>query len=391
MSIIEQKFKQLYPEIKQLNKSFCPYRVCPVGAHSDHQYGLISGFAIDKGVEIIYTPSNSKEIEVSSMNFEGTKKFCIDGVKQKQNDWADYLRGTAKLLNEKYDIKNGIFCLINGQLPIGGLSSSAAVILAFMSALCKVNNLKLETNEIINLAEKVEINFIGVSIGKMDQSCEMYCKKDNLFVLDTKTGEYKLIPKNKNMKDFQIGVFFSGMQRSLVGSKFNMRVDELKSAAYALLAFSGKEYGKFIDTRLRDVPEEIYKEHKDKLPENWKKRATHFYTEFARVQEGAEAWKNGDIEKFGDVSFRSGESSINNYESGSDELITLHNIINNTEGIYGGRFSGGGFKGCCIALVNPEYKEKIEKKVTEEYLKVFPQYKETFKIFFCNTADGCDF
>ena len=352
---------------------------------------MISGFAIDKGVEIIYTPSNSNEIEVSSMNFDGTKKFLIDGVKEKENDWADYLRGTAKLLNDKYNIQKGIFCLINGQLPIGGLSSSAAVILAFMSALCKVNNLKLEANEIIDLAEKVEIDFIGVSIGKMDQSCEMYCKKDNLFVLDTKTGEYKLIPKNKSMKDFQIGVFFSGMQRSLVGSKFNMRVDELKSAAYALLAFSGKEYGKFIDTRLRDVPIEIYEEYKDKLPENWRKRATHYYTEFARVQEGAEAWKNGDLEKFGNVCFRSGESSINNYESGSEELITLHNIINNAPGIYGGRFSGGGFKGCCIGLVNPEYKEQIEKYVTAEYLKVFPQYKDTFKIYFCNTADGCEF
>lgn len=91
------------------------------------------------------------------------------------------------------------------------------------------------------------------------------------------------------------------------------------------------------------------------------------------------------------MSFRSGESSINNYESGSEELITLHNIINNTPGIYGGRFSGGGFKGCCIGLINPEYKEQIEKHVTEEYLKVFPQYKDTFKIYLCNTADGCDF
>ena len=59
--------------------------------------------------------------------------------------------------------------------------------------------------------------------------------------------------------------------------------------------------------------------------------------------------------------FESGESSINNYESGSEELITLHNIINSTDGIYGGRFSGGGFKGCCIALVNPDYLEEIEK------------------------------
>lgn len=40
---------------------------------------------------------------------------------------------------------------------------------------------------------------------------------------------------------------------------------------------------------------------------------------------------------------------------------------------------------------NPEYKEQIKKHVTEEYLRVFPQYKETFSIYFCNTADGCEF
>lgn len=389
---LEQKFKEIYPNNKEnIQRTFCPYRVCPVGAHSDHQHGMISGFAIDKGVEILYVPSNSNDIEATSMNFDGTKKFSLDGLAEKKNDWADYLRGAANILYKKYNITKGIYCVINGQLPIGGLSSSAAVILAFMSALCNENQLKLERSEIIKLAESVEIDFIGVSIGKMDQSCELYCKKDHLLVLDTKTDEYKLIPKNEKMPDFEIGVFFSGMQRSLVGSKFNMRVDELKAAAYALLAFSEQEYGKFKDTRLRDVPREVFEKYKEKLPNNWKKRATHYYTEFERVNKGAEAWKNGDLETFGKISFESGESSIHNYESGSDELITLHNIINQTEGIYGGRFSGGGFKGCCIALINPNYKEKIKQHVTQEYLKVFPQYKDTFEIHFCNTADGCEF
>jgi len=390
MSIVE-KFEELYPKANNVKRAFCPYRVCPIGAHIDHQNGMISGFAIDKGIEILYIPSNSKIIEVSSLNFEGTKKFCIDEITEKQNDWADYLRGATNILYKNYNIKKGIFCLINGQLPIGGLSSSAAVILAFMSAICKVNNLKLKKERIIELAQKVENDFVGVSVGKLDQSCEIYCKKDNLLILDIKTGEYKLIPKNEKMKNFQIGVFFSGVPRSLVGSKYNMRVDELKSAAYALLAFSGKEYGKFKDTMLSDVPVEIFEEYKDKLPLNWKKRAIHYYTEFDRVVEGMKAWEDGDIELFGDISHRSGDSSINNYESGSDELITLHNIINSTEGIYGGRFSGGGFKGCCVAIIDPKYRKEIEEHVTEEYLKVFPQYKDTFKVFFCNTADGCEF
>lgn len=27
---------------------YTPYRVCPLGAHVDHQLGLVTGFAVDK-------------------------------------------------------------------------------------------------------------------------------------------------------------------------------------------------------------------------------------------------------------------------------------------------------------------------------------------------------
>lgn len=30
---------------------FTPYRMCPLGAHVDHQHGIVTGFAIDKGVK----------------------------------------------------------------------------------------------------------------------------------------------------------------------------------------------------------------------------------------------------------------------------------------------------------------------------------------------------
>ena len=34
------------------NVVFTPYRVCPLGAHVDHQHGYVTGFAIDKGVKL---------------------------------------------------------------------------------------------------------------------------------------------------------------------------------------------------------------------------------------------------------------------------------------------------------------------------------------------------
>ena len=108
------------------------------------------------------------------------------------------------------------------------------------------------------------------------------------------------------------------------------------------------------------------------------------------MQKGAEAWKNGDIEAFGALSFESGHSSIYKYETGSDELKKLYEIMLDTQGIYGGRFSGAGFKGCCMALVNPEFKEEITYKITKEYLKEFPNLEKGFSIRFCNTADGVE-
>ena len=151
------------------------------------------------------------------------------------------------------------------------------------------------------------------------------------------------------------------------------------------------ECGQFADTRLRDVPREVFDAYKNKLPENWRRRATHFYDEYDRVRAGAAAWKQGDIEEYGRLVFESGRSSINNYETGSPELIKLYEIMKDTKGIYGGRFSGAGFKGCCMAIIDPEYREDVIARVTEEYLREFPGLDGKFSAHICYSADGCKF
>lgn len=389
MSELINKFHRIYPEIKNVDTTFCPYRICPIGAHIDHQYGKITGLAIDKGIMVAFAPTDNGIVELSSCNFDGKIQFHINDVpKEKQNDWADYLRGAVMALKKKHVLEKGIYALIEGSLPIGGLSSSAAVIISFLSALCKANSIHLTEDEMIETALWSENNYVGVNCGKLDQSCEVLCKKDSLLYLDTKDGSFEIIKQSDNMKPYDIMIFFSGLERTLVGSAFNMRVDELKSAAYALKAFSGMEYGKFNDTRLRDVPRDVFDKYCDKLPENWRKRALHYYTEFERVEKGAEAWKKGDIEAFGKLSFESGYSSIYNYETGSPELKKLYEIMLTTDGIYGGRFSGAGFKGCCIALVDPQFTKSVEEKVSAEYLKAFPKLEGRYSVHICSSSDG---
>lgn len=387
MNTLIEEFNKHYPKLTP-ETAFCPYRICPVGAHSDHQYGKILGMAIDKGITIVFSPSEDGIIKLISRNFDKKVEFYISQPMEKKQDWADYLRGATCSLSRRYGLKRGVYAVIEGSLPIGGLSSSAAVIIAYLIALCRANDLNLSGREMIETALWAEKDFVGVHVGKLDQSCEVYSRKDHILFLDTLDDTYELVPVNSGMRPFEIAIFFSGIERHLVNSKYNMRVDELKSASYALKAFSGLEYGRFEDSRLRDVPVDVFHEFRKKLPADWEKRAEHYYTEFARVETAAEAWKKGDIDTFGRLSFESCHSSIYNYETGSEELKTLYEIALRTEGIYGGRFSGAGFKGCFMALIDPAYRKSIEQKVMTEYLKVFPNLKAKYSTHFCNSADG---
>ena len=383
----EERFQEIYGRDAE-GISFSPYRICPIGAHSDHNLGKITGFAIDKGIHIAYSPKHNGVVEMSSLQFSKRAQWHIKEIGDKTGDWADYLRGATWALAKEHALTVGLCGVIEGSLPIGGLSSSAAVILSFLYALTKVNGIKLTPQELINIAFDAEKNYVGVNVGTLDQSCEVLGKKDHLLYLDCKDDSYELIPTPDSMKPYSIAIFFSGLEHSLAGSKYNMRVDELRSGVYALQAFAGMEYGKFHEANARNVSWDIYQQYKDRLPKPWQLRCEHWYTEFQRVEAGAEAWRRGDLEEYGRLSFESGWSSIHNWESGAPEQIKLYEIMRETSGIYGGRFSGAGFKGCCMALINPEKKDSIAEEAERKYLTAYPEMKGKYSFHLCQSADG---
>ena len=384
----EEVFRETYNRDPD-GLAFCPYRISPLGAHIDHQYGKINGLALDRGIHIAYSPKHNGVVELKSLNFPKRAQFHVASIpEEKVGDWADHMRGAAKMLGEKYPLRMGLSAVIEGTLPVGGLSSSAAVIIAFLSALAKVNNINLGDWETIMMAKAAENKYVGVNCGKLDQSCEVLSRKDHLLYMDCKDDSYELIPLNPVMKPFKIAVLFSGLERSLATSAYNLRQDECKAAAYNLLAYADMDYGKFIDTRLRDVPAEVFETYKDRLPDNFRKRATHYFSEIARAEAGAEAWRKGDLDEYGRLVFASGKSSVENYECGCPELITMYNIMTETDGIYGGRFSGAGIKGCCMALIDPNKAEEIERTVTDRYLKVYPGLTGKYSFHLCDSADG---
>ena len=371
---------------------FSPYRVCPLGAHVDHQHGLVTGFAFDMGVDLWFNPTEDGSVRLKSLTFDGDVEFDVTMPSQvKEGHWGDYARGAKYALKKRFDLKYGIEGVIKGSLPVGGLSSSAAVLTAYVMAFAKANNISLTKMEVIKIASQAEREYIGLSNGILDQSCIVLGEKDSLLFLDTDSEEYRLIKKNPSMPEFEIAIIFSGLTRSLVSSDYNLRVSECKTAAWNMMAYMDMPLKTLDKTFLRDVPKEIYEKTKDMMPARFARRAEHFYGEHKRVRMGVTAWETGNLELFGQLSFESCQSSIENYECGSEELIAIYNIMRNTKGVFGGRFSGAGFKGACVALVNPAMKDEIRERITSEYLSQYPQYSSTFEMHFCKIDNGARF
>ena len=371
---------------------FSPYRVCPLGAHVDHQHGLVTGFAFDKGVDLWFSPSDDDSVELQSRTFEGDIKFSVTSPSQvKEHNWGDYARGAKYALKKRFILAKGIKGVIQGSLPVGGLSSSAAVLVAYVMAMAKANDIQLTKMEVIKIASEAEREYIGLNNGILDQSCIVLSEKDSLLFLDTDTEEYRVIHKHPEMPDFELGIFFSGLTRSLVSSDYNLRVSECKASAWNMLAYCNQPLKTLDKTFLRDIPRETFEMTKDRMPARFARRAEHFYSEYRRVRKGVTAWETGNLELFGQLSFESCESSIHNYECGSPELIAIYEIMRGLKGVYGGRFSGAGFKGACIALVDPSQVDTIREELTRAYLTKFPEYKKTFEIHFCKTDDGARF
>jgi galactokinase len=117
----------------------------------------------------------------------------------------------------------------------------------------------------------------------------------------------------------------------------------------------------------------VFQRFASDLPPRLRLRATHYFSEQRRVLDGLEAWRLGDIEGFGSLMTASGASSIQNYESGTVELTTLYELLRITPGVFGTRFSGGGFGGSCIALIERGTGDRVIRAVHSGYASAHPE------------------
>ncbi|KAL7168589.1 hypothetical protein ACSBR2_038931 [Camellia fascicularis] len=326
-----------------------PYRICPLGAHIDHQGGTVSAMTINRGILLGFVPSGDSQVLLRSGQFKGEVRFSVDEIKHpkhfvKENDkingsgssklqeecnWGNYARGAIYALQSRGNhLTQGIIGFVCGSedLDSSGLSSSAAVGIAYLLAFESANNLAVSPTENIEYDRLIENEYLGLKNGILDQSAILLSSYGCLTCMNCKTKEHKLVhpPKFQNRetgikKAYKVLLAFSGLKQALTSNPgYNHRVAECQAAARFLLKSSGNEG---MEPLLSNVEPRTHETHKCKLEPSLARRAEHYFSENMRVIKGLEAWASGNLEDFGKLISASGLSSIQNYECGKDVVI----------------------------------------------------------------------
>ncbi|GAB4450474.1 MAG: galactokinase [Anaerolineae bacterium] len=363
-----------------------PLRICPLGAHIDHQLGQVTGMTINQSILMAFAPTSDNTVYVESLDFQPPVSFKLSDVPTyTPRDWGNYIRGAVLALQQTHSLRHGLIGIVDGEMPIGGLSSSAAVTIAYLLALQAVNHLEEPPERNVALVRFTENQYIGLNNGILDQSVILFSEPGCLTSIDCQNIQVEKIPGPPANGAYEILIVYSGLTRVLVGTDYNNRVAECREAAGLLLDYTGQTVPP--DPRLRHVTPDIFAAEGARLPSNLHRRASHYFGEMQRVSEGLAAWRAGDLTRFGALVSESGESSIKNYECGSPHLITLYETLRETPGVYGTRFSGAGFRGNCLALIDPAARESIAEAIHRRYPLAHPDEAPAYSIHFCQ-PDG---
>ncbi len=356
-----------------------------MGAHVDHQGGEILGRAIDAYTILVFTPEEGSQVRLRSINYPGEVSFQLESIGRSEvGEWGRYARGAATILADNYGIRRGMQGIVSGSLPASGLSSSASIGLAFLHGLASANSLKVDPWEYIELDRQLENNYLRLDNGIQDQAMIALARPDSFVHLDASKKSVTFVRDHLRATDYCFLIAFSGFPRDLISTGLNDRVAECRQAARLLGSLGGVPQAEI----LADISEDIYQTYLTELPPVLQRRANHYFGEVRRVREGRVAWKQGNIQAFGQLMTASCESSINNYKSGTKEIIALHEIIIRTPGVVGGRFSGGGYGGCGIGLVKKTDARSAAESIRAAFARRYPDKEKVIKVYLAGFAGG---
>lgn len=329
-----------------------PGRANLIGEHIDYAGGVVLPFAISARTKVGVSPRSDKTIRIRSHQTKDQIEIQrYEIAKWRGPTWARYPLGVLHFLGADLP---GLDIEIDGNVPRGaGLSSSAALECSLALALNEYFTLGFFPLELAKIAQRAEIEYVGMPCGLMDQAASILSKANMILQFDCLTLESTYLPFDLEAHDLGILIIDSQVKHKLVDGGYASRFRACESARIALGLNS-----------LRHLTPKLLEEAK--LDPIIRKRVSHVVGEMQRVEETERALVSEDFHEVGALMNASHASLRDLYEVSCEELDLATDIAREV-GALGARMMGGGFGGSAIVLT-PKH---LESKIMDEVEKAF--------------------
>jgi len=334
----------------------------------DYNQGVVLPIAIHQAVRLAAATTPDDLVSLYALDLHEQVSFRLGEVGKRCDldgrvlpGWALYPAGVAWALQQAGLSLHGMQVVYSSDVPIGaGLSSSAAVEVAFATTWQALSEWEVDKLTLAKLCQRAENEYVGVSSGLMDQFASTCGVEGHVLCFDTRSLEWGTLPMPP---ETAVVIADSGIRRNLTTSAYNDRRAACEQAIELL-----RKYLPGIQS-LRDVSSVELAAYSPFLPDVIQRRAEHVVKEIHRVDQAMIALRRGDARMFGGFMFASHKSLRDLYEVSTPELDLLVEIARGLPGIYGARLTGAGFGGCTVNLVEEDELAVFIQNLGEAYQK----------------------
>ncbi len=380
---LTDRFKQAY-HAEPAFVARAPGRVNLLGEHVDYNDGWVLPAAIDRATYIAAGECSSALVTLWAADLGEGTTFRTTELETKRDvggqplaSWARYPAGTAWALQQRGLAVKGMDAVFTSNVPRGaGLSSSAALEVAFASAWQKLGSWSLASMKLARTCQRAENEYVGVNCGIMDQFASACGRVGHALLLDCRSLEWEPVPLPTGVA---IVIADTMVRRELGTSEYNTRRAQCEEAVRVL-----SENLPGIKA-LRDVSVEDFNRHAHQLSSIVQKRARHVVEECVRTQRAVGLLRAGDAAQFGALMNECHTSLRDLYEVSIPALNVMAEAAQQIEGCYGARLTGAGFGGCTVNLVAAPAADDFKRELGARYEKATGLKPE---IYVCQAAEG---
>jgi galactokinase len=333
-----------------------PGRVNLIGEHTDYNDGFVLPFALPHRTTVEASFLDAPKWIVRSEQFDERVEFTEADLKPGGvTGWAAYVAAVVWVLREHGLPVPGAEMAITSDVPLGaGLSSSAALECAVLTALVDLGGLDLPVDDRPGLAQRAENDYVGMPCGIMDQSASTLCRAGHALFLDCRSLQTAHIPFDLSAAGLAMLVVDTKAPHRHVSGEYTTRRASCEAAAAALGVPALRD--------ITDLPDALARLDDEVM----RRRVRHVVTEDQRVLSVVDLLRAGRPREIGPLLSESHASMRDDFEITVPEVDTAVAAAL-VAGAYGARMTGGGFGGCVLALVDADAADRVAGAVADAF------------------------